>query len=58
MTILLAWVLAIGLFICQDAICSILYYVGKESWHYSQMCRLFRLVAGIALILLATMMLK
>ena len=54
--LLYAWVLAIGVGVCQDAIASILYYLHRddESWHYNHACRLLRLGGGLALIIISS----
>ena len=57
MTDIIAWavVLALGLAICQDAICSILYYLKNksENWHYNHATRLMRLGTGIFLMVIS-----
>lgn len=56
----LAWaiVMALGLAICQDAICSILYYLKSENWHYNHATRLMRLGAGIMLMVISIIKLE
>lgn len=41
-----------GVWLTQDSIASILYYLGKENWHYNQAVRLARAVWGIAFIVI------
>jgi len=55
--LILAWVLALGLAVSQDAIMSILWYLkhDDEKWHYNHMARLGRLTIGLALIIIASM---
>lgn len=53
--LVLAWVLGLGLWVSQDAIASILYYLkSDENWHYNQALRLARLVCGLALVVIAS----
>jgi len=44
--------LAGGVWLTQDAIASILYYLGKENWHYNQAARLARAFWGVAFIVM------
>ena len=47
--------LAGGVWITQDAIASILYYLGKENWHYNQAVRIVRGFIGIMFITIGIM---
>jgi len=56
-TILLAWILAFGIAVSQDAVMSILWYLGKsdEKWCYNHAARLGRLTIGVVLVVIASM---
>ena len=56
MNFYLTWaiVMAIGTWVSQDSIASILFYLkSNENWHFNHACRLARLACGIALIVIA-----
>ena len=46
-----------GTWITQDAICSILYYIGKENWHFNHAARIIRGLVGIVFIVIGVRLL-
>jgi hypothetical protein len=48
-----AMVLIGGVWVTQDAIASLLYYINKpeEKWYYNQACRGMRLLWGVVLVI-------
>ena len=39
-----------GVWVFQDSLASILFYLGKENWHYSQALRIIRMLIGIVIL--------
>jgi len=58
--LLWAWIIAIGLGIAQDGVCSILFYIDRpdERWNFNHAVRIVRIVFGIALMVIGSIALK